>query len=64
MEAKNIYEISARDGKYTEENCGRKYECMIDVLDLANYFFSAYKRSRPKPEEVALDIDDSNFGSN
>ncbi|CAL8091134.1 unnamed protein product [Orchesella dallaii] len=45
---KSVYTIAAREGKFTDTDCRKKYECMFDVLDLATYYLTMYQRAKKR----------------
>lgn len=58
----NVYRMAAREGKFSKASCKKKYDCMFDVLDLANYLLSVYKKMRKRgKEDVSSDKIANNF---
>jgi len=41
----SIFQLAAKDGKYTKTSCGKKYNCFFDTLDLAGYLVDWWKHA-------------------
>jgi hypothetical protein len=41
----SIFQVAAKDGKYSKKDCGKKYSCFFDTLDLASYMVDWWKHS-------------------
>lgn len=41
--AATIFQLAAKDGKFTKKDCGKKYACFFDTMDLATYFVDWWK---------------------
>jgi hypothetical protein len=49
----SVLQLAAREGKYSKSDCGDKFKCFFDILDLASYLIDWYKYSTT--------IDDNNL---
>lgn len=40
-----IFQIAAKDGKFSKKDCGKKYQCFFDTLDLVTYLSDWWKHA-------------------
>ncbi|CAL8091132.1 unnamed protein product [Orchesella dallaii] len=40
-----IFQLAAKDGKYSKKECGKLYNCFFDIMDMASYMVDWWKYS-------------------